>query len=126
MSDPIWVIDSRVVATAVAGLLTESLAQPVRPVFPPDLPAEPDYRLALIEIFLPGGCGITTAAHLRRLHRGSIALWSSRPAPLYSWVSWRLGLSGCLDKDESPAETSRTVHRLLAGAAVTRIALRRV
>jgi DNA-binding NarL/FixJ family response regulator len=117
VGDSIWIVDAQMVATAVAGLLSEWLGRPVCPVSFVDMPSGSGYNLALIEIFLPGGCGIATAAHLRRMGGGRVVVWSSRPAPLYGWVSWRIGLSGCLDKDDSLAAISDAVQRLLDGAA---------
>lgn len=43
---------------------------------------------------------------------------STRPASVYAWVAWQVGLNGCLDKALAWEDTLTLIHGLLNGAAV--------
>lgn len=99
LKNALWIIDATTVAVALTQALTKQLHCPVQSVSPADLPAASEApALALVEILLPDACGLTLATHLRAQTGATVAVWSTRPAPVYAWVAWQVGLNGCLDK----------------------------
>ncbi len=114
----LWVIDASTVAMVLAKALNRELGLPAYPFCPDNIPEEPSFILALVEILLPNSCGITIAAQLRSRTDAPVVVWGTQPIPLYAWVAWRIGLNGCLDKSYSWDDTVSLLQTLLDGNSV--------
>ncbi|MCS7016952.1 MAG: hypothetical protein NZM42_12645 [Gemmatales bacterium] len=118
LKHPLWIVDAPAVAAAIRDALTGLLDHPVQPMTPSDVTDEPVCAAALVEILLPDACGLTMASSLRFTIHVPVAVWGTRPLPLYAWVAWQVGLNGCLDKNMAWGDMVAHVQLLLQGASV--------
>ena len=114
----IMIVDTKVIAKALADTLSQSLSYPVFSIESNDFQVKPSCTLALIEILMPNDCGITKASNLQQNCDISVAVWSTKPSPLYSWVAWKVGLNGCLDKNMAWSEIIKAIELLNGGTAI--------
>lgn len=116
--DAIWVIDAPAVAHPIAQALAQDLSRPVYALQLPDFPSQPSV-LTLVEILLPHhSCGLTLASMLRAKNQCPTVAWSTTPAPLCAWMTWQIGLDGCLDKSQDWDRVLAQVTTLLEGQPV--------
>ncbi len=113
----LWIVDTPLVAIALAQTLAERLDGAVRPFFP-SAPPDECCQTAVVEILLPDCCGLSWASRMRDATGASVAVWGMQPSPLHAWVAWRIGFNGCLDKNSTWDETVGLLHAFQQGACV--------
>lgn len=117
-SDVIWLIDAPSVAHPIAQAIARDLGCVALGLQPAASLPRPG-TLIIVEILLPKhSCGLTHAFTLKANLQHPVAVWTTSPSPLHTWVAWRIGLEGCLDKGQDWNQVLAHVTTLLEGQPV--------
>lgn len=109
MNRSLVVVDHPVAAQSLTCWLQAQLPMEVLALPPGEVRAAPPDALVLLELFLPEQqCGLTMAQTLHRARPDLVPLlWSTDPATLYLWATWRAGLPGFLNRAMAETELLR-------------------